>query len=159
MFRFVATQDDSSYLCIKAALRFRKDVCGGEDRIRAYNNHLAVEGGKVLASILETDVMEEIGHLERCFFANVRLPLTLGDERTDMLEGDALKVMEWIVEKLVDDFDTYLAVYMHAGSIWARLSAQIYIDLGDVERGATALKEICKRVRAGEHLAETNGTT
>jgi len=158
LFRFVATQDDSSYLCIQTALRFRQDVCGGEDRIRAYTTHLAIEGGKRIASILNTEVMEETGNLKRCFFANVRLPLTIGDHGTDIRQEKALQVVEWIVEKLVDDFDMYIAVYMHAGKIWTRFSAQIYIDLQDVERGANALKEICKRVEAGEHLSETKTT-
>jgi len=154
LFRYVATQDDSSYLCIQTALRFRQDVCGGEDRIRAYNTHLAIEGGKRIASILGTEVMEETGNPTRCFFANVRLPLTIGDHGTDIRQEKALQVVEWVVEKLVDDFETYMAVYMHAGKIWTRVSAQIYIDLKDVERGANALKEICKRVEAGEHLLE-----
>jgi len=154
LFRFVATQDDSSYLCIQTALKFREDVCGGEDRIREYNTHIAVEGGKRIASILGTEVMEETGNLKRCFFANVRLPLTIGDHGTDIQQENALQVVEWIVEKLVDEFDMYMAVYMHAGKIWTRLSAQIYIDLQDVERGANALKEICKRVDAGEHILE-----
>lgn len=158
LFRYVATQDDSSYLCIQSALRFRQDVCGGEDRIRAHTTHLAIEGGKRIASILGTEVMEEAGHLTRCFFANVRLPLTIGDHGRDVRQENALQAVEWIVEKLVDDFDTYMAVYMHAGKIWTRLSAQIYIDLQDVERGAKALKEICQRVEAGEHLSETQTT-
>lgn len=158
LFRYVATQDDSSYLCIRAALRFRQDVCGGEDCIRAYATHLAIEGGRRIASILGTEVMEEAGNLPRCFFANVRLPLTIGDQGTDIRPENALQIVEWIVEKLVDDFDTYIAVYVHTDKIWIRLSAQIYIDLEDVERGAKALKEICQRVEAGEHRSETHLT-
>lgn len=154
LFRFVATSDDSAYLCIKVALQFRRNICGGEDKIRAYNKYIAVEGGKKIASILGTEVMEETGNLERCFFANVRLPLAIGDSAADVQEERALDVAGWIVEKLVDDFDLYLAIYLHAGKMWARLSGQIYIDLDDVERGAVALRKICDRVRAGEHLAE-----
>ena len=155
LFRFVATTDDSAYLCIIAALKFRKEICGGEDSIQAYNTHIAVEGGRTMTAILGTEVMEETGDLRRCFFANVRLPLTLGDEnngeKSDIAKDDALHVANWIVEKLVDEFDMYFGIYIHAGSIWARLSGQIYIDLEDVERGAKALRDLCARVKAGEH--------
>lgn len=114
-----------------------------------------MEGGKRVASILGTDVMEETGSLRRCFLVNVRLPLTIGDQGTDIRQETALQVVEWIEEKLVDDFDMYMAVYVHAGKIWTRLSAQVYVDLLDMERGGNALKEICQRVEAGEHLSET----
>lgn len=30
LFEFVATSDDTPYLCIPAALHFRAEVCGGE---------------------------------------------------------------------------------------------------------------------------------
>lgn len=157
LFRYVATSDDTSYLCVQSALRFRSEVCGGEEKIRAHNTHIAVEGGKKMAIILGTDSMEETGNLRRCFFANVRLPLTIGDKDADVAEKSVLGVAEWIVEKLVDDFDMYIAIYTHAGHIWARISGQIYIDLADVERGALALKEICARVRAREYLHDLNG--
>ena len=157
LFRFVATTDDSAYLCIQAALKFRKEVCGGEESIRAYNTHIAMAGGKKMASILGTEVMEETGDLRRGFFASIRLPLVIGDKETEIQEKNALAVVEWVVEKLVDDFDMYMGIYIHAGNFWARISGQIYIDLEDVERGAMALKAICERVKAGGHLTGTNG--
>ena len=158
LFRFVATMDDSSYLCVKAALKFREEICEGEDAIRAYNNHLAMEGGRKVASILGTETMEDVGKPRRCFFANVRLPLAIGDNAADIRTDNALNVAEWIVEKLVDDYDMYFPIYLHAGKMWARFSAQIYIDLDDVERGAIALREICERAKGGEYLPEANGT-
>lgn len=33
LFEFVATSDDSAYICVEAALKFRKEVCGGEEAI------------------------------------------------------------------------------------------------------------------------------
>lgn len=154
LLRFVATADNSPYLCIGAALKFRDDICGGEDSIRAYNTRLAVEGGKRIAEILGTETMEDAGNLHRCFFANVRLPIAIGDGRAEVREKDVLRVVEWIVEKLVDDFDMYLGVFVHAGKIWTRLSGQIYIDMQDVVQGGLALQKICERVQAGEYLQQ-----
>lgn len=154
LFKFVATVDSSPYLCIGAALRFRNDVCGGEENISAYNKHVAQEGGKKVAEILGTETMEDAGNLKRCFFANVRLPIAIGNGHRKVKETDVLLVLEWIVETLVEEFDMYLSIYMHAGRIWTRLSGQIYVEMQDVEKGAYALREICERVRAGEYLPD-----
>ena len=152
LFRFVATVDSSPYLCIEAALKFRTEVCGGEESIRTYNTRIAVEGGRRIAEILGTETMEDAGNLESCFFANVRLPIVIGDGKYEVRKRDVLLVAEWIVEKLVKDFDMYLGIYVHAGKMWTRLSGQIYLDLHDVVQGGFALQKICERVKAGEYL-------
>ena len=115
---------------------------------------MAVEGGKKIAEILGTETMEDAGNLHRCFFANIRLPIAIGDGRSEVTEKDVFLVVEWIVEKLVDDFDMYLATFVHAGKIWTRLSGQIYIDMQDVVQGGLALQKICERVKAGEYLQQ-----
>lgn len=45
-FEFTGTADRSPYLCIPAAINWRRDVLGGEDRIMRYTQKLAKEGGK-----------------------------------------------------------------------------------------------------------------
>ena len=155
LFRFVATVDSSPYLCIEAALKFRKEVCGGEESIRAYNTRIAVEGGKKIAEILGTETMEDAGNLGSCFFGNVRLPIAIGDGQYEVSKRDVFLVAEWIVEKLVNEFDMYLGVYVHAGKMWPRLSGQIYLDLHDVVQGGLALQKICERVKTGEYLQQS----
>ena len=103
-----------------------------------------------MAEILDTDVMEEKGSSKRCYFANVRLPIALGHGESEINENDAIKVAQWIAEKLAMEHDAYIAIYIHGGKVWTRLSAQIYIDLEDVERGAEMLKVLCKRVKRGD---------
>ena len=106
-----------------------------------------------MAEILDTDVMEEVGNSKRCYFANVRLPIALGNGESEINENDAIKAAGWIADKLAMEYDAYIAIYIHAGKAWIRLSAQIYIDLEDVERGAKVLKVLCERVGRGEHIA------
>lgn len=151
LFKFVATIDSNPYLCIEEALRFRNEVCGGEERIMKYSTDLAINGGRKLAEILGTDNMEDVGKLKRCCFANVRLPVPLGSGSNEINEKDAIKIAQWIAEKLDTEYDTYLGVYVHGGKLWTRLSGQIYIDLEDVEKGARALKALCERVVQGEY--------
>ena len=147
--------DNSPYLCVPEALRFRKEVCGGEGKIYNYCTKLAADGGRRMAEILGTNVIEVPGS-HRCFFANIRLPVLLANQGTKVDEQNAVKIAGWIAEKLAGEHDTFLGIYLHAGDLWARLSAQIYLDLSDVEKGAQALKDLCRRVAKGEYLRGTS---
>ena len=151
LFKFMATIDNSAYLCVEEAIRFRDEICGGEDNIMSYNTDLAITGGRKMAEILGTEVMEEEGGSKRCYFANVRLPIALGSEEGKVPAVDVVLIAQWIAEKLVTEYDAYLGIYFHAGKLWARLSAQIYIDLEDIEQGARFLKQLCQRVASGEY--------
>lgn len=51
------TVDWSPYLSVAAALDFRRDVLGGEERIYQYCFDLAVQGGDLVAAELRTKVM------------------------------------------------------------------------------------------------------
>lgn len=47
----------SSYLCIPAALKFRIEICGGEQKIMEYSSALVFHGAKRVAEILGTKVL------------------------------------------------------------------------------------------------------
>ena len=109
------------------------------------------EGGKVAAKILGTEVMEnEEGSLGQCAFSNVRLPLKEGDNLGEIPKDHAKKAIDWIAQRLVDDYDVYVAIYCHADTFWARFSGQVYLDITDFVKGAEALKALCENVIAGE---------
>jgi hypothetical protein len=56
------TIDFVPYLSVRAALEFREWL-GGEDKINAYCHSLALTGGKHLAEVLGTTVMDEDGDM------------------------------------------------------------------------------------------------
>lgn len=155
LFTFGATMDNSPYLCVNEALRFRKEVCGGEEKIYNYCTKLAADGGRRMAEILGTNVMDEPGS-DDCFFANIRLPVNLANQGTKLDEQNAVKIAGWIAEMLAGEHDTFVGIYLHGGNLWARLSAQIYLDLEDIVKGAKALKVLCRRVLSGEYLRGTS---
>lgn len=83
LFAFVATVDATPYLCVPEALRFRQVVCGGEESIRQYCQDIAQIGGRRVAQILGTEVMQNSTlTLTNCSFVNVRLPLTFSTSPT-----------------------------------------------------------------------------
>jgi hercynylcysteine S-oxide lyase len=174
LFAFVATVDTSPYMCVPEALQFRQEVCGGEETIRQYCRDLAQLGGKRIAEILGTEVMDNKSNsIQRCCFVNIRLPfeltqkassssaaeaLTNGITSSDKAlrsdakinADDALVIVKWIMEKAVKDYDTYLPAKVHAGAIWVRLSGQIYLELKDFLWAGRVLKELCDMIVNGQ---------
>lgn len=153
LFEYVATLDVCPYLCIEEALKFRREVCGGEENVMKYCEGISSEAGALAAAILGTDVMEnETKTLTKCAFSNVRLPLEVGDGEGQIAEKDMYRVAVWMTMMLVNESDVYSPVFFHAKCFWTRLSGQIYLDICDFEKGAKALKALCERARRGEYL-------
>ena len=154
-FEFVGTTDSAPYMCIPAALQFRRDACGGEARIMEYCTLLAKDAGKLIADALQTEVLDNsTGTLTRCCFANVRLPLEVGADPTrgQVPHEDIARATTYMARVFVDEYNTFIAVYPYTGSWWVRLSAQVYLELKDFEWCAGVLQEVCERVRRRRYL-------
>lgn len=170
LFEFVATGDDTPYLCIPAALNFRNEICGGEERIHDYLYQLANESGDIFAHILQTEVIQEPGlnHwseslFRKCAMTTVKLPIPVRDGwENDPTTGfavpgkksvceplsaaDVQRVCRWMQEALVERHGTFLPVFPHGGWLWTRLSAQVYLEKRDFEWAASIVKELCAQV-------------
>ncbi|KAF2970970.1 hypothetical protein GQX73_g2611 [Xylaria multiplex] len=159
LFEHVSTIDTSPYLCVLKALEFRSRTCGGEERVRAYCIGLAKQGGELMAMLMGTEVLKnKTGTLEECCFTNVRLPLDVDQddraasarESRGIPHRDAQTVADWITERSVNEFDTYIAVRYYAGGFWTRLSGQIYLDRADFAWAAGVLLELSARAQRGD---------
>lgn len=150
-FEFTGTIDNSNYLVVPDAVKWREEVCGGEKAIMEYNTKLARDGGQLVAQILGTEVMDNSTRtLTRCYLANVRLPMTAsptkkpGMNTVDAVHG--FTAAHWMARRLAEDHKTFIAIYFFQNQWWARLSAQVYLDMSDFEWAGQKLKEICERV-------------
>ncbi|KAI0597430.1 putative aminotransferase family protein [Biscogniauxia sp. FL1348] len=168
MFEFVGTTDMSNYLCVRAAIDFRNNVCGGEETIRAYCRSVAQRGAALAAEILGTEIMDCAGScLRQCNFANVRLPLelatttnTTNTTTTTATTGEqqlldpkhAGKVTPWLKVTGVRESGMYFQTVLYRGAWWWRLSGMVYVEADDFGRGAEVLRALCERVRRGEHV-------
>jgi hypothetical protein len=157
LFEFVATFDYTPYLCVPAALEFRRKICGGEDAIRSYCFNIARQGGHRAAEILGTETMGSGfrgSRMGECCFANVKLPLNfqknVKEDGKILKVEDAAKIGKWINVTALKEFDTYLQMAFHAGNMWVRLSGQIYLEVRDFEWVGERLKELCGRIERGE---------
>jgi hypothetical protein len=159
-FEFVGSVDNGPFLCVPEALRFRREVCGGEEAIMEYCQNLAHEGGRLVARILGTEVMDNSQHTLtfQCCMVNVRLPLKVIDDDTTSTEvsesnviasvsySHASTVTHFLTSSCVKDHSTFIAFVFYRNAWWARFSAQIYLELADFEYGARVLQALCTRV-------------
>lgn len=156
LFDFVATMDHTPYTLVPEAIKFREEI-GGEEAIRKYCWDIARRGGQRVAEILDTEVMDnKSGTLSQCAFVKVRLPLkfrVLGEEKgCGLSTEDAGKIKDWIKLRAFEEADTYLQLAFYAGSMWVRLSGQIYVGLEDFEMAGNKLKELCERLTRNPRL-------
>lgn len=158
-FEFVGTIDNSPYLCIPAALKWRESL-GGEKAILEYCHRLARAGGKHVAQVLGTEVLENsTDTLGQCCMSNVRLPISVSRvydvaAQSGIDKEDAgIIVRDWMKQLSSDEYGTFIMIYWYGGVWWTRLSAQAYLEMKDFEWAAATLKEICERVEKGEWAA------
>ncbi|EGR50130.1 selenocysteine lyase, partial [Trichoderma reesei QM6a] len=156
-FSYTGTIDNGPPLCIPAAIKFRKEVCGGEEAIRTYCQSLAREGEKLAVEILQTRALP-MPESKRVAFANVQLPIKISPLDSAERGGrsvplaDVPKVIDFILRRLARDYNTFVNIAFISGALWARFSAQIYLELQDFEYGAKALKELCEKVAKREYV-------
>ncbi|KAE8393667.1 pyridoxal phosphate-dependent transferase [Aspergillus alliaceus] len=170
LFEYTPTTDDTPFLCVRSALKFRAEVCGGEDRIHTYLEKLARSAADIVARALGTEVMQEPGlkegeasQLRRCGLATVRLPIAVTSDSEsghaittvrDEKGGTYLSVKPavvpavslWFRDTLIEEYGTFVPVFQYGGWLWTRLSAQVYLEESDFEWLAGVLKECLARV-------------
>ncbi|KAF4982221.1 hypothetical protein FZEAL_2105 [Fusarium zealandicum] len=159
-FEFVGTLDNSPYLCVKDAIKWRQEVLGGEDAVLDYLWDLNKKGTDLVAKSLQTPVLENsTGTMRNCAMGNVALSIWSGSASTGANEGDVVvsaedtqKAFQWMLKAMIDDYKTFICMFVHGGRFWVRLSAQVYLELEDYEWAAGVLKELTGRVGKKEYL-------
>ncbi|TDL14420.1 PLP-dependent transferase [Rickenella mellea] len=135
-FDWTGTIDFTSYLSVIHAFEFR-EMLGGEQRINDYCHHLALEGGKCLAEVLKTYVMDDNGELV-LNMVNVKLPLDDVQWTTEL--------NDLIDKRLLEKWNIYAAHFYHDDKWWTRCSAQIWNEIGDFEYLGHAFLDICTEI-------------
>ncbi|RYP63401.1 hypothetical protein DL771_009299 [Monosporascus sp. 5C6A] len=162
-FEFTGTTDRTPYICVPAAIKWRKDFLGGEKRVMKYTQTLAKEGGRKAAHILGTEVLDNpSGTMSNCSMTNVALPLRFVDTDDTLETGgssselkipavDTQQAREWMAKALIDDYKTFLPIFVYSNRFWTRISAQVYLDIKDFEWIGQALLELSRRAAAREY--------
>ncbi|KAI0926138.1 hypothetical protein AcW1_008381 [Taiwanofungus camphoratus] len=142
---WTGTMDLAPFLSVSAALDFRNWL-GGEAVINTYCHQLAMDGGKRLAEVMGTKVMDETGELT-LNMTNVLLPLPVEGSTGQVYSYETLEAINTLFrEKLLYEWNTYAAHYFHAGGWWCRCSAQVWNEISDFEYVGRAFNAICKEI-------------
>ena len=149
-FEYTGTIDNTNYLVVPEAIKWREQVCGGEDAIMVYKTGLAREGGRAVAKVLGTSIMDNsTGTLTKCAMVNVLLPLKVSSSKipgTNTIRPEHEQIAkQWMPETLIEEHKTFVPIYSFQNQWWARLSAQVYLDISDFEWIGRVLKDICER--------------
>ncbi|KAJ5287329.1 hypothetical protein N7478_003015 [Penicillium angulare] len=162
LFQHGATSDDSAYVSVPAALKFRREVCGGEEVIMSYCRALANEGADIVAIALGTDVLQEMNlkpgqksRMRNCCVNTVRLPIGVvnGDDEPE-IPGSwvTLSAKEWsrawihMQKRMMRDFSTFVPIAPYGSWLYVRVSGQVYLERSDFEWLADVLHEMCREV-------------
>lgn len=54
------------------------------------------------------------------------------------------------MRKLAEEYNTFMALLLHADTFYVRISSAVYLTLADYEFAAKVLGELSERVRKGE---------
>ncbi|KAI8980100.1 PLP-dependent transferase [Trametes punicea] len=143
---WTGTADMAPYLSVLDALSFRNWL-GGEKAINDYCHKLALDGGKRLAEVMKTRVMDETGELT-VNMSDVLLPLPVEKTPGEVYSREQLvKINLFLREKLLNEWNAYAAHYFHAGAWWCRCSAQVFNEVSDFEYLGKAFNAICQEIR------------
>jgi len=130
-FDWTGTRDLCHWLALPEALRFAAEL--GVARIAAHNRALRAEAAAMIARRWGTPIGAPAAMLG--FMAAIRVPpasLRDGEPATP----EAAYALH---DALFDRHRVEVPVFPFAGALWARISAQVYNEIGDYERLADAL--------------------
>ena len=126
-FDMPGTRDPSPHLAAPAAIALFE--AWGAEAVRGYNRTLALEAARLLTAAWDTTFetpADMIGTM-----VTVTLPAVLGSTRDDALRLRDLLLFEDAIE---------VPVHAYRDRLRARISAQVYNDLTDIERLADAVR-------------------
>jgi len=125
-FDLTGTRDPSPFLAAPEAIAFLRDL--GVDDVRAHNHDLAWEAARLLSRRWGT----KLGMGEEMVGTMATVPLP---ERLGSTQEDAARLRDALL------FEDRIEIQLHAwrDRLWVRVSAQVYNDIRDIERLASAV--------------------
>lgn len=126
-FDLTGTRDPSPFLAAPEAIAFLRDL--GVDEVRTYNHDLAWEAARLLSRRWGT----KLGMGEEMVGTMATVPLP---ERLGSTQDDAARLRDALL------FEDRIEIQLHAwrDRLWVRVSAQVYNDIRDIERLASAVE-------------------
>ncbi|ANB14198.1 hypothetical protein AWJ20_5159 [Sugiyamaella lignohabitans] len=133
-FLYTGTIDYSAILTIPDSIKFRNEVCGGEERIRQYCTDLATRGGALVAKEFGTEILS--GKEDNLITSMVTVALPYNPADSPSLQGE---INGKYIEYIIREWNTFVPISYYKGQWWSRWSAQVYVDIDDFKYGIRAV--------------------
>ncbi|KAJ3935050.1 MAG: pyridoxal phosphate-dependent transferase [Lentinula lateritia] len=138
-FEWNGTIDFVPYISASCALDFRAWL-GGEHVINDYCHRIALEGGKRLAQILGTEIIDQ-GQDFQFTLSMVNVAVPFPPTMSSAFEIDMAFRRKLLIKRKI-----YPAFFYHNGKWWIRCSAQIWSQVEDFEVLGEAILEASKEI-------------
>jgi selenocysteine lyase/cysteine desulfurase len=132
-FEYTGTRDYAPFASVPAALAWRTSIAP-EEEVMDYGHQLALWSGAYLAEQWGTSVMEPPELTG--WMTNIRWPT------------DDSALAGAVSAQLLSEYGIRFNVYTWAGGVYTRLSAQVYLQMTDVERVGALILELLAEAEA-----------
>lgn len=145
-FTFTGSISFASISCIKTALQFRNDICGGEEAIHDHCLGMARKVADLVlrkwpgASIIENEEKSLVTAMVTVYFPIENYSPSFDASDPELMLLFVNKVSELQIEK----HHTFVPFASHAGKVVARFSCQVYNELSDYEYACDAVHSAVK---------------
>lgn len=148
-FAFIGTVSYSSYFAVEEALKFRKDICGGEEKIREYQWDLQEAAiPKILEVFGQGSVLLEnsTNSLRSPGLFCIELPIK--SECQHLIEKMSTDRIYFLNFKskcdkiMLAEYKCYAPFQINNSHLFIRFSVQVFNEPSDYEKGAAIIKDI-----------------
>ncbi|KAK6458937.1 cysteine desulfurase selenocysteine lyase [Scheffersomyces xylosifermentans] len=130
-----STRNFASPAVIRDAIKFRKEICGGEEAIFDYCHNLAVKAGEIISEKWGTSVLENKAKTLTSTMVNVELPI----HKFGIQLNTIITSLSKICNKSLENHGAFVPLFAHNGKLYGRFSAQVYNELSDYEKASDDL--------------------
>lgn len=148
----------SSYLCVKKAIEFRSNICGGEESIRNYQILLREQAAPKICSIWTRNSKDQATLLENSTktlscpgMFSIRFPLDKQKYKLvyEKLITDASyypKFFKKYTDLVIKKYKTYAPFSVHNKEIYVRFSTQVFNEVDDFVVGAKLIQTVLDKL-------------
>lgn len=138
-FQFVGTENKSSIYSIPKAIKFREEVCGGEQNIKDYCNQLSENAAeKITKHVWPGMKVLKIDGAPTTALFNVQVPI----EKylpSDFNRSELADCLLYLEEQICFNQSTFVPFCVYYDKVYARLSCQVFNTVEDYV-------EVCSRI-------------
>ncbi|EGW34795.1 uncharacterized protein SPAPADRAFT_53204 [Spathaspora passalidarum NRRL Y-27907] len=141
-FSFIGAKNYASVSVISDAIKFRNEVCGGEETIYKYCNSLAKQVGEVISKQWGTSYLDQENLISA--MVNVEVPCESLGIDVAAIKANWTRFDQTVYTPSIDVHKSFIPCVVHNGKLYARFSCHVYNELSDYQHAADVLVKVMK---------------